>query len=83
MSDREKPFYGKWIYRDQEAIHIQNLMKKYQDLPVTEELKKKVYEELSREKFLGHITIPFRLVLRRDVYGKYPERLEVILDTKV
>lgn len=83
MSEHEKPFYGKWVLREQEQEYIAHLLEKYQKEPVTEELKKKVYDELMQEKYLGHILIPFRVVMRRDVYKKYPDRIDVILDTKV
>ncbi len=39
--------------------------------------------ELQMEKHLGRITIPFRMGVRRDPYGKFPDLIEVILDTKV
>lgn len=83
MSETEEPFYGSWVYRRREQDYIQAILRKYQTEPVSDELKKQVYDNLMREKYLGNITIPFRVVLRRDAYGKYPNRIEVILDTKV
>lgn len=83
MSETEAPFYGSWVYRRREQDDIQAILRKYQTEPVSDELKKKVYEDLMREKYLGNLTIPFRVVLRKDAYGKYPNRIEVILDTKV
>lgn len=83
MSQHEEPFYGKWILRDREQEYIRNLLKKYRDKEVNEELKQQVYDELMMEKYHGRISIPFRVVVRRDVYGKYPTYIEVILDTKV
>lgn len=83
MSETEVPFYGSRVYRRREQDHIRTLLRKYQNELVSDELKKQVYDDLMREKYLGHITIPFRVVLRKDAYGKYPNRIEVILDTKV
>ncbi|MEI8366213.1 MAG: hypothetical protein WCF65_07320 [Parachlamydiaceae bacterium] len=77
------PFYGRVIIRRQEEEYIKNLMKKYQHEPVSDELKKKVWDELQMEKHLGKITIPFKLGVRRDPYGKFPDIIEIILDTKV
>ena len=77
------PFYGYEIIRRKEQEYIKQLMQKYQNEPVTDELKKKVWDELQTEKYRGTITIPFKLAVRRDPYGKYPDLIEVILDTKV
>lgn len=81
--DEHPPFYGYDILRRKEQEHIKNLLKKYQHEPVTEDLKKKVWDELQNEKYLGKITIPFKMTTRRDPYGKFPDCLEIILDTKV
>lgn len=83
MKGEEHPFYGYTIIRRQEEEYIEELMKKYQGEPVTEELKKKVWDELQREKYLGKVTIPFKMGVRRDPYGKFPDLIEIILDTKV
>ena len=79
----ERAFYGHVIIRRKQEEYIKALMQKYQRDPVNEELKKKVWDELQMEKHLGHITIPFKLAVRMDPYGKFPDLLEVILDTKV
>ncbi len=79
----EQPFYGSHILVDKEQEYIKKLLRKYRGEPVSEELKQKVYDELMMEKYLGHITVPFRVVVRRDTYGKYPPHIEIILDTKV
>lgn len=79
----EHPFYGHDIYRDRQQEYISNLLKKYQGLPATEDLKKKIWDELQMEKHAGKITIPFKIALRQDPYGKYPSYVEIILDTKV
>jgi hypothetical protein len=76
-------FYDVHIYRDREKSYIQHLLEKYQGQPITEELKKNIWEELQKEKYEGNIKIPFRIVTRQDATGKYPSSLEVILDTKV
>ena len=79
----EHPFYGYEIYRgDQEAL-IKRLLKKYESEPFSEELKKKVWDELQREKYLGNVTIPFKIAVRKDPYHRFPDKIEVILDSKV
>ncbi|MBA3815255.1 MAG: hypothetical protein H0X29_01800 [Parachlamydiaceae bacterium] len=84
MTDEHNhPFYGHDIIRRNEQQYIQQLLSKYQHEPVSDELKKKVWDDLQREKHLGRVTIPFRLGVRRDPYGKFPDVIEVILDTKV
>lgn len=83
MTTREHPFYDKEVLRDQEQAFIRRLLQKYRNEKVNQDLKKQVYDDLSREKSLGNITIPFRVILKRDSYGKYPDVIEVILDTKV
>lgn len=79
----EHPFYGQVIIRRKEEEYIKNLLKKYQKEPVSDGLKKKVWDELQMEKFLGRVTIPFKMAMRRDPQGKFPDLIEVILDTKV
>lgn len=79
----EHPFYGYVILPRKEEDYIKAIMKKYQNEPVNEELKKKVWDELQMEKHIGRITIPFKLAIRMDPDGKFPDLLEVILDTKV
>ena len=84
MSDsHDHPFYGYVIIRRKEEEYIKSLMQKYQHETVNEELKKKVWDELQMEKHYGRVTIPFRLAVRMDPHGKFPDQLEVILDTKV
>lgn len=83
MSHQNKPYYGKWIFADEEQKRIEKILAPFQDQPVSEELRKQVYETLSDAKFRGEISIPFRIVVHQDAYKKYPDRLEVILDTKV
>lgn len=82
-SPHHLPFYGKKIIRQKEEEYIKTLLKKYQKEPVNEDLKKKVWDELQREKHCGRIAIPFKLGVRKDPSGKFPDVLEVILDTKV
>ncbi len=79
----DHPFYGKWIYRYREQKYIQKILKKYKHEPVSEELKKKIWDELQTAKHEGKVSIPFKLVTHRDPSGKFPEYIEVILDTKV
>ncbi len=82
-SSEEHLFYGYPIYRHKEQEYIQNILKKYKDHPVNEELKKKIWQDLQQEKFLGNIKIPFKIAMRLDPSGKIPDYIEVILDTKV
>lgn len=79
----EHPFYGHVILRRKEQEYIREILKKYQNDPVNDDLKKKVWDELQMEKHYGRITIPFKLAVRRDPYGNFPDAIEVILDTKV
>lgn len=83
IEDEQLPFYGKEIIRRKEQEYIHHLLKKYKDESPTEELKAKIWDELQMEKHKGSITIPFKVVMRRDIYKKYPDYIEVILDTKV
>ncbi len=77
------PFYGYTIVRNEQQELVQSLLRKYKKEAATEELKKKIWDELQKEKYLGRLTIPFKVVLRRDPTGKFPDYIEVILDTKV
>lgn len=79
----DHPFYGEEIIRENQQNYIQEFLKKYKSEPVNEELKKKIWEDLQMEKYEGRITIPFKVTLRRDATGLYPDFIEVILDTKV
>ena len=83
QSEEEHPFYGFEIIRRKEQAFIQNLLKKYRNQPVSEELKAKIWDELQMEKYKGNVTIPFKVVMRKDSLKKYPDYIEIILDTKV
>ncbi len=83
MSHSEHPFYGTHVLRNQQQVYIQNLLRKYQNEPVDDNLKKKVWDELQKEKYEGKITIPFKIAMRRDPQKRFPDCIEVILDTKV
>jgi hypothetical protein len=84
MSKHEEHyFYGYPIIRNREHEYIKSLLQKYQKEPVTEELKQKVWDELQMEKHYGRITIPFKMAVRKDPEGKFPDSIEIILDTKV
>jgi len=82
-SEDEHPFYGIEIIRQKEHDFIQKLLKKYRHAEPNEELKAKIWEELQMEKYKGNLTIPFKIVLRHDSQKKFPDYIEVILDTKV
>ncbi len=79
----EHPFYGYDIIARNEMQYIQEILKKYKNMKANEELKKKIWDELQMEKHLGNIKIPFKLAIRRDPMGNFPDVIEVILDTKV
>lgn len=81
--EKEHPFYGVDIIRRNEQEFIKNLLIKHKNDPVNEELQKKIWDELQMEKYKGNITIPFKVVMRRDIFKKFPDTIEVILDTKV
>ena len=77
------PFYGVDIFSDHEQTYIQNFLSKYKNEIPSEELKKKIWDDLQMERYYGRIKIPFKIVLRKDVYGKFPDYIEIILDTKL
>lgn len=81
--DHEHPFYGTPIFRGSEQKYIQDFLRKYKTEPVTEELKKKIWSDLQMEKYHGRINIPFKVVMRKDAKGLFPDYIEIILDTKV
>jgi hypothetical protein len=84
MAEEHKHFfYDRPILRNQEQDYINSILKKYRNTPATEELKQKIWEELQHEKHLGKITIPFKIALRKDPSKKFPDFIEIILDTKV
>jgi hypothetical protein len=82
-AEEHPPFYGIDVVRRKEQDHIKKLLKKYRHEPVTDKLKEKIWDELQMEKYKGNITIPFKVVMRRDALKKFPDTVEVILDTKV
>lgn len=81
--DQAHPFYGHEIYPNQEKKYIESILSKYRNEIVDEELKKKIWDELQIERYHGRIKIPFKVVLRIDTTGKFPNCVEVILDTKI
>lgn len=82
-TEQKHAFYGVEIIRRKEQEYIRHLLKKYKGEVINEELKTKIWDELQSEKHLGRITIPFKVVLRRDANKKFPDYIEIILDTKV
>lgn len=79
----EHLFYGEQIYRHRQEKFIKELLKKFEGKEASDELKKAVWDALQAEKAKGNITIPFKIAVRRDPYRKFPDKIEVILDTKV
>lgn len=82
-TEDEHSFYGIEVIRRREQAYIKNLLKKYRHEPVTDELKAKIWDELQMEKYHGRLIIPFKIVMRRDSFKKFPDYIEIILDTKV
>ncbi len=77
------PFYGKEIDPDQQQKEVEKILSKYAQEPVSNDLKKKIYEALLHAKNTGRISIPFKIVMRKDPSGVHRDFIEVILDTKV
>ncbi len=77
------PYYGKEICRDEEHLYIEKVLKKHKGEVATEELRKKIYDDLMWEKHLGHVTIPFKIVLVKDESGHGVDYIDILLDTKV
>ena len=71
------------LFMSEEKEKVEEILKPYQGLAATEELKKKIWDVLQKAKYEGRITIPFKVVSRKDIYKKYPDCIEIILDTKV
>jgi hypothetical protein len=79
----EHPFYGFDILRKRQEDLIRTLLSKFKGRNADEALQKDIWDELQTAKKDGKVTIPFKVVLRRDAYRRYPTYVEVILDTKV
>jgi hypothetical protein len=78
-----QPFYGKAVNIDREKRLIQKVLSKYLLEPPSEELKRKIYNELTRLKSDGKIITPFKVILRRDRSKMHRDFIEILLDTKV
>lgn len=78
-----EPFYGQKIDPVHQQQVIKKILLKYRKEPPTEELKRKIYNELVEAKAQGKITIPFKVVMRKHSRDKQRDYIEVILDTKV
>lgn len=78
-----KPFYGKEIDPASEKQVIEKILSKYRCEPVSADLKKRIYNELSQAKETGLITIPFKIVFHEGTESFRPPCIEVILETKV
>lgn len=81
--EEEHPFYGIEVIRREEKEIIQQILKKYKGHEVNDALKKLIWDELQLAKHHGIITIPFKIAVRKDPQGKFPNFIEVILDSKV
>lgn len=80
---RKHHFYGETVLPERQQELILNILKKYRGRTVDGALHQEIWDELQMEKHLGRLTIPFKVVKRIDPEGKYPDKIEVILDTKV
>jgi hypothetical protein len=76
-------FYDKNIVRRSEAAIVEEILSKYRCETADEVLKEKIWNELQMAKYEGKVSIPFQVVLRRQISGGAPDYIEVILDTKV
>jgi hypothetical protein len=76
-------FYDKAIIARSEQEYINKILDKHRHEPADEKLMKTLWDELQEEKRLGHISIPFKMALRKDPSGSVPAHIEIILDTKV
>jgi len=83
MHEEEHPFYGYEILRERQHALIDTVLAKYKGRAPDDALKKEIYEELQSLKAAGQVTIPFKVVLRRDLKRPLKNYVEVILDTKV
>lgn len=77
------PFYGIEILRGREQEKIKSFLQKWKGRTADDTLKKEIYEALLKEREEGRISIPFKVVLRKDPTKIHPDYVEVILDTKV
>jgi hypothetical protein len=76
-------FYGKEIVREKQQEFIQQILHKYRNEKASEELKEKIYNDLFAEQHKGNITIPFKVLFKKDETGTHPPCIEVLLDTRV
>ena len=68
---------------DRQQELIRKILQKYRGRTVDSALHQEIWDELQMEKHLGHITIPFKVIKKVDPEEKYPDTIEVLLDTKV
>lgn len=84
MADhQENPFYGVAVICRSEKEKIRKILAPFKQEPVSEALKKRIWDALQAAKQRGEILSPFKVVSRRDSSRAFPEYIEVILDTKV
>ena len=76
-------FFGKKIDPPSEKKLIESVLAKYRAKEATDELRKMIYTELMHMKAAGKISIPFQVVLRKDIFAKHRPFIEIVLDTKV
>lgn len=76
-------FYEKEIVRVREQERIKKILTKYQNEPLSDELKEKIYNDLVEERHKGNISIPFQLNVKKDASAAHPPYIEVLLDTRV
>lgn len=83
MSHAHKYFYDEPIFRSRQQAFVNDLLKKYKNEPATEELRQKIYDDLSAEKAKGTLKMPFKVILKQDALHRFPDQIEILLDTKV
>ena len=76
-------FFGKEINPDAEQKKIEQVLQKYRLEEPTEILRNKIYAEMVTLKETGEVTIPFQVVLRKEIFEKHRAYIEILLDTKV
>ncbi|MCH9609081.1 MAG: hypothetical protein S4CHLAM45_08440 [Chlamydiales bacterium] len=68
---------------DQEQKTIETILKKYLHLPPDEELKKKIYNDLTEAKANGKIFTPFKVILRKNPDPNIRNFIEIAIETKI
>lgn len=76
-------FYEKQIVRDDEEEKIDAILSKYKNEKATPELRDKIWNDIMTARHMGQISIPVKVHLKQDPENKFPDYIEVALDTRV